>query len=140
MAKALKCNPMKTDITSRADITLFISSFYEKVKQNKEIGFIFNEVVKMDWEKHIPIIVDFWETILLDNPVYKKNAMEVHYELNKKIPLNKIHFETWLSLFNATVNELFEGKIATLAKTRARSVANLMQFKINDINNKRSLL
>ena len=131
---------MKTDITSRADITLFISSFYEKVKQNKEIGFIFNEVVKMDWEKHIPIIVDFWETILLDNPVYKKNAMEVHYELNKKIPLNKIHFETWLSLFNATVDELFEGKIATLAKTRARSVANLMQFKINDINNKRSLL
>jgi hemoglobin len=131
---------MKTDIKNREDITLFITSFYDKVRQNKEIGFIFNEVVQMNWEKHIPIIVDFWETILLDNPVYKKNAMEVHYELNKKVPLNKIHFETWLSLFNSTVDELFEGKIATLAKTRARSIANLMQFKINDINNKRSLL
>ena len=131
---------MKTDIKSREDITLFITSFYDKVRQNKEIGFIFNEVVQMNWEKHIPIIVDFWETILLDNPVYKKNAMEVHYELNKIIPLSKIHFETWLSLFNSTVDELFEGKIATLAKTRARSIANLMQHKINDINNKRSLL
>jgi hemoglobin len=131
---------MNPDIKSREDITSFISSFYDKVKQNKEIGFIFNEVVQMNWEEHIPVIVDFWETILLDNPVYKKNAMEVHYELNKKIPLNKIHFETWLSLFNSTLDELFEGKIATLAKTRARSIANLMQHKINDINNKRSLL
>ena len=131
---------MKTDIKNREDITLFITGFYDKVRQNKEIGFIFNEVVQMNWEVHIPIIVDFWETILLDNPVYKKNAMEVHYELNKIIPLSKIHFETWLSLFNSTVDELFEGKIATLAKTRARSIANLMQHKINDTNNKRSLL
>ena len=131
---------MKTDIKSREDITLFITSFYAKVRQNKEIGFIFNEVVQMNWEVHIPIIVDFWETILLYNPVYKKNAMEVHYELNKIIPLSKIHFETWLSLFNSTVDELFEGKIATLATTRAWSIANLMQHKINDINNKRSLL
>ncbi|MEO6723506.1 MAG: group III truncated hemoglobin [Ferruginibacter sp.] len=131
---------MKRDIESREDITLFIYEFYGKVKVDPVIGFIFNEVAKMNWETHIPLIVDFWETILLDNPVYKKNAMEVHYDLNKKLPLQKEHFDTWLFLFNSTVDELFEGSIVTLAKTRAKAIADLMFFKINDTNNKRSLL
>jgi hemoglobin len=97
-------------------------------------------VAQMNFETHIPVIVDFWETILLDNPVYKKNAMEVHYDLNKKLPLQKEHFQSWLALFNAAVDELFEGKIASLAKTRARSIADLMLFKIENENNKRSIL
>jgi|SRR5665647_1091081 len=131
---------MKEDISSRNDIEKLIIHFYEKVKPDPAIGFIFNKVVHMDWEHHIPVIVDFWETILLDNPVYKKNAMEMHYDLNNKIPLQKIHFETWLSLFAAAVDELYEGKIATLAKTRAKSIAAVMQFKMEDINNKKSLI
>jgi hemoglobin len=131
---------MKPDINSRQDITTFITSFYTKVRVDEMLGFIFNEVAHMSWEEHIPVIVDFWETILLDNPVYKKNAMEVHYDLNKKFPLQKIHFDTWLFLFNSTIDELFEGKIATLAKTRAKAIADLMQFKINGINNKTSLV
>src|SRR5436190_23902439 len=102
---------MKKDIESRADIEQLIVAFYEKVKLDSTIGFIFNDVVEMDWPHHIPVIVDFWETILLDNPVYKKNAMEVHYDLNKKVPLKKEHFESWMHLFTSTVDELFEGKV-----------------------------
>ena len=120
------------DISSRADIEKMIVQFYEKVKADKTIGFIFTEVVQMDWEKHIPVIVDFWETILLDNPVYTKNAMEVHYDLNKKIPLQKEHFDSWIHLFTSTVDDLFEGKIAALAKTRAKSIAAVMLFKMGN--------
>ena len=125
---------MKVDISSRADIEKFIGNFYDTVKLDKTIGYIFTEVVEMNWETHIPVIVDFWETILLDNPVYKKNAMEVHYELNKKIPLQKEHFTSWLQLFNASVDNLFEGKIADLAKTRAKSIAGIMLFKMENTN------
>ena len=123
---------MKVDIGSRADIEKFIGNFYEAVKLDKTIGYIFTEVVEMNWEKHIPLIVDFWETILLDNPVYKKNAMEVHYDLNKKIPLQKEHFTSWLQLFTAAVDNLFIGKIADLAKTRAKSIAGIMLFKMEN--------
>lgn len=130
---------MKADISDRIDIEKLIVQFYENVKPDPVIGFIFNEVVDMDWQHHIPVIVDFWETILLDNPVYQKNAMEVHYGLNKKIRLQKIHFDTWLSLFTQTVDALYEGKIATLAKTRAQSIAAVMQFKMEGINNKQTL-
>ncbi|MFT3681326.1 MAG: group III truncated hemoglobin [Ferruginibacter sp.] len=131
---------MKPDITSRTDIENLITHFYEKVKTDKTIGFIFTDVVKMDWPHHIPVIVDFWETILLDNPVYKKNAMEVHYSLNKIVPLQKEHFESWRQLFSTTVDDLFEGKTATLAKTRAKGIADIMLLKMDNINNNRSLI
>ena len=122
-----------TDIECRADIEKLIISFYEKVKLDTAIGFIFNEVVAIDWSHHIPVIVDFWETILLDNPVYKKNAMEVHYGLNKKIPLLPKHFSQWLLLFYTTVDNMFVGKTATLAKTRAKSIASVMGLKMSAV-------
>lgn len=131
---------MTKDISNRNDIERLIIQFYEKVKPDPTIGFIFTKMFPINWEHHIPVIVDFWETILLDNPVYKKNAMEAHYDLNNKIPLQKIHFETWLSLFTTTVDELFSGEIANLAKTRAKSIAAVMQFKMENINNKKSLI
>jgi len=131
---------MNEDIRTRNDIEQLIIHFYDKVKPDPTIGFIFTKLIPINWEHHIPVIVDFWETILLDNPVYKKNAMEAHYELNNKIPLQKIHFDTWLSLFSASVDELYTGEIANLAKTRAKSIAAVMQFKMENINNKKSLI
>jgi hemoglobin len=127
---------MLKDIESRSDIELLINKFYEQVKKDETIGYIFTDVVKINWEHHIPIIVDFWETILLDNPVYTKNAMEVHYDLNKKIPLQPIHFASWVKLFTTTIDELFIGTKATLAKTRAKSIADVMQFKMTNTNDK----
>ena len=123
---------IKRDINNREDIHAFIESFYYKVKSDATIGFIFNEVVRMNWEHHIPVIVDFWESVLLDNPVYKNNAMAVHYDLNKKFPLKAGHFEAWLALFNQTLDEMFSGPVAELAKKRAAGIASLMQFKMNN--------
>ena len=126
----------KTDISSREDILTFIKRFYERAKTDPVIGFIFTEVVQMDWDHHIPVIADFWESILLDNPVYRKNAMEVHYSLDKKVPLVPEYFDTWIRLFSEAVDESFEGKIADLAKKRAASIAGLMQHKIQEQKNK----
>ena len=118
------------DITTRTDIQLLMESFYEKVKKDDTIGVIFNEIVPLDWDHHIPLIVDFWETILLDNPVYKSNAMEKHFEINRIYPLRKEHFDAWLHLFFSTVDELFRGPAAELAKKRASGIAGLMQMKM----------
>ena len=118
------------DIQSRKDIELLINTFYEKVKKDDTIGFIFNDIAKVNWEQHLPIMFDFWETLLLDVVSYSKNAMEVHYTLNRKIPLEEKHFQRWLQLFSETVDDLFTGNIATMAKTKAKSIAALMQFKM----------
>lgn len=126
---------IKKDIETRMDIEQFTVTFYEKVKADPTIGIIFTEIVSINWEKHIPLIADFWETILLDNPVYKQNAMESHFSLNRIFPLQKKHFDTWLYLFNTTLDELFAGEKTNLAKQRALSIAMLMQHKMNSEKN-----
>jgi len=123
------------DIQSREDIKVLINNFYDKVKKDDAIGFIFNDIAKVNWAQHLPIMYDFWETLLLDAASYSKNAMEVHYTLNRKVPLEETHFERWLQLFSETLDELFSGKIATMAKTKAKSIASLMQFKMKQENN-----
>lgn len=75
---------LRKDIETREDIEKMLRSFYNLVLNDDELRFIFIDVAHMNLEAHLPVITDFWETILLDNPVYKKNAMQVHYDLNKK--------------------------------------------------------
>lgn len=121
---------IKKDIETREDIDRFIRAFYEKVKTDETIGIIFTDIFPLDWEHHIPLIVDFWETILLDHPVYKNNAMQVHYDINNKYPLQKEHFDAWLNLFNKTLDEYYSGERVKLAKKRAEGIAQLMMFKM----------
>ena len=124
----------KPDIQNRADIEKFLVTFYGHVITDPTIGIIFTKIFPLNLQQHIPLITDFWETILLDNPVYKKNAMAVHFEINKKYPLQKKHFNAWLHLFNSTLDELFSGEKVLLAKKRALGIAELMQLKMNKIN------
>ena len=107
------------DIQSRKDIELLINSFYIKVRKDDTIGFIFNDIAKVNWEQHLPIMYDFWETLLLDATSYRKNAMEVHYILNRRVRLEETHFQRWLQLFSETVDELFAGKISNYGKNKS---------------------
>lgn len=121
---------IKKDIETRGDIEKFLLNFYEDVKADETIGIIFTEIIPMNWAHHIPLITDFWESILLDNPVYKKNAMEVHYKLNNIFPLQENHFKAWLDIFTRVIDNMYEGTVTDLAKKRAASIAALMLYKI----------
>lgn len=121
---------MKKDISNKEDIALLVNSFYEKVKNDKTIGFFFNKVVDVNWEKHLPVMYTFWENIIFHSGGYTGNPMQVHTGLHMKHPLQKAHFGKWIELFNATVDELFEGEKAIQAKQRAFSIATVMQIKI----------
>lgn len=123
------------DIQSRKDIEILVKNFYDKVLKDESIGFIFNDIAKVNWELHLPVMYDFWETLLLDAASYRKNAMEVHYVLNRKVPLEEKHFQCWLKLFSETVDELFSGEKATMAKKKAKSIADLMLYKMKQENN-----
>ncbi|MGH2566380.1 MAG: group III truncated hemoglobin [Ginsengibacter sp.] len=121
---------MKKDITTREDIDLLMHDFYKKLLDDNSINYIFTDVAKLDIRAHIPVIADFWESVLFHRNVYHNNAMKIHLDLNNKIPLLKHHFDTWLRYFNTTVDELYEGNIAEMAKQRAVSIATVMQVKI----------
>jgi hemoglobin len=120
----------KEDIKSRDDIIRLITSFYEKVTADPLIGFIFNDIMKVNWEAHLPVMYDFWESQLLDEHKYTRNAMGVHFEVNRRIKLEESHFDRWLELFSSTLDELFTGDVAESAKKKARSIAAVMLFKM----------
>ena len=124
------CRIMK-DIEVRADIIRLIDTFYEKIKVNPLLGPIFIEVVLLNFEQHLPILYDFWCTVLLGEQSYHRNAMEAHLALAKKTPMTKGHFDEWLLIFTATVDELYQGEKADEIKYRAQSIAGLMLHKIN---------
>ena len=63
---------MKKDIENRQDIELLLNRFYEKVFKDDLIGRFFTEVVPLNLETHLPIIADFWESVLLDGWVQAK--------------------------------------------------------------------
>ena len=121
---------IKGDINSRSDIETLVDSFYRKVIKDDVIGHFFTQVVVLDWEKHIPLMYDFWETTLFHKALYKSNPVKVHLDLHKKAALEKVHFERWVELFHLTVEEHFEGRIAEMAKQRASSIATVLQIKI----------
>ncbi|MCB0280065.1 MAG: group III truncated hemoglobin [Calditrichaeota bacterium] len=118
------------DIENRFDIEKLIRHFYDRILADDLIGFIFTDIAKIDLEEHLPILFDFWEMTLFNQPVYKRNPMRVHIELHRKQQLKSEFFDRWLSLFNQSVDDLFKGQVANLAKTRALSIAFVMQNKL----------
>jgi hemoglobin len=123
---------MKKDITSRNDIILLVNTFYDKVKEDPEIGPFFKEVMKVSWDKHLLVMYDFWDNAIFYSGTYAGNPLKKHQHLHSLSALTADKFTTWVNLFTSTVDELFEGEKATLAKQRAQNIATVMQIKILD--------
>ena len=120
---------MLTDVESRSDIDRLMEVFYDRALGDEVIGYIFTDVAKLDLEHHLPIIGDFWESLLFGTPAYQKhgrNPMLVHRELHSKSNLTREHFERWLEIFTMTVDELFSGENADHLKIRAGAIARRM--------------
>ena len=120
---------MKTDIRNRKDIEKLVNAFYEKVKTDEAIGYLFTDVAKVNWELHLPKMYDFWENILFYTANYEGNPMSKHKSLHEKNTMTKAHFQHWIDLFNKTVNSLFEGPKAEETKNRAMNIATAMMYK-----------
>jgi hemoglobin len=119
------------DISSREDIELVVQKFYELLLVDDLVGFLFTEVVHLNLEEHLPKLVDFWEDQLFATNNYAGNPLRVHMDLHLKEPLRKAHFNRWLLHFNQTIDSHFTGMKAHLMKSRAQSVATVMQIKLH---------
>ena len=116
-----------TDILSLEDVKLLVNTFYGKVREDKLIGPIFDERIQNRWPEHLAKMYTFWQTVLLGEHTYYGSPFPPH----AKLPVEKIHFERWLTLFSETLNELFTGEIAAEAMWRANKMAEMFQFKIH---------
>ena len=120
---------MKTDVTNREDIIKIVDVFYDKIKNDKELNYLFSDVAKTNWEKHLPKMYHFFENILFYSGEYDGNPIQAHSDLNQKSKMTQRHFMHWNELFIETVDKLFSGEKANEIKTRAINISAIMMEK-----------
>ncbi len=121
---------IKKDIETRDDIEHLVNAFYDKIKQNSKLAYIFDDIAKVDWATHLPKMYSFWGSILLGEKSFVGNPMKKHVELGKITPMTETEFSEWKKVFAETVFELFEGSKADEAVLRAQNIARLMLYNI----------
>ncbi len=121
------------DIETREDCERLVRAFYTRALADPVIGFIFVDVAHLDLEAHVPRITAFWETILLGAQSYAGGAFRPHAMLHTRVRLRRGHFERWLWLWTKTVDELFTGERAELAKSHAVRVATAFHARLDGL-------
>lgn len=118
------------DIATREDILNLVETFYTRAFADDLIGHIFTDVVHMDLPRHMPIMADFWQTVLFKAGLYSRNALKIHFDIHAKEPLTLEHFNRWLQLWTNTVDELFAGEKAEMAKVQAHLIAGSLHRRV----------
>ncbi|MGN6567915.1 MAG: group III truncated hemoglobin [Flavipsychrobacter sp.] len=131
---------MKNDILSPEDIKLLVDSFYDKVRADDVIGYIFNDIIGDDWSHHLPIMYQFWGSVLLSIPGYAGNVIKKHIDIDKQIPLQQQHYDRWVQLWTETVDQFFAGENAEQAKNRANLMIHLINMKVQMARSGKSIL
>jgi hemoglobin len=129
---------MKPDISSRKDIKQIITSFYDLLLVDKKMIPFFDAIVADNQlELHLEVITDFWNDIIFDTITYQNNVMQKHLDKNVFVNFNKEHFTIWMSYFFETIDAFFQGDNSERMKSRAQSIATVMQLKMNLFQDKK---
>lgn len=119
------------DIENIEDIKLMVNTFYAKIREDEMLGIIFNQNIQDRWPQHLEKMYRFWQTILLEEYTYDGRPFPPHAHL----PIGKVHFEQWLSLFEETIHNLFHGEKADEAIWRAQKMATMFESKLDYLRN-----
>ena len=119
------------ELENREDVSQLVCSFYAKVRVDEVLGPIFNGIIT-DWESHIALLTDFWDTQLFLKRKYHGNPIKAHNEVDEKMKHNTTpeHFGLWLNLWFQTIDELFMGDNAFIAKNRARQISSMLYLQM----------
>lgn len=112
------------DLCTDEEISDLVHAFYAKVRRDDLIGPVFNTHV-MDWDEHMPRLVDFWSSILRGTGRYSGTPMQKHVALPE---LNPAFFERWLMLFRQTLDEQANRGLAERAYGTAERIAQSLWY------------
>lgn len=123
----------RPDIAGRADIERLVDAFYERVRSDEMLGFIFDGVARTNWSAHLPKMYAFWETVLFRSGGYTGNPLAAHARLVPLTAMGRAQFDRWLDLFRGTVDALFAGENAGHIKRCAEDMANVIHARIHHV-------
>ena len=115
------------DINDDNDIKKLVHTFYGNVQMDERLSYIFNDFAKVDWDKHLPNMVDFWSNLLFQTGRYDGQPFRKHLPL----PVKESDFKRWYDLFEHTVDELFTGERADYTKELAGKIASSFAVRMS---------
>lgn len=124
------------DIQNDKDVELLVHRFYKNVRDDHRLGYIFNDFAGVDWDNHLPRMVDFWSNLLFQTGRYTGRPFRKHLNL----PIKEGDFDRWYRLFEKNVDNLYTGERARYAKHLARNIASSFELRMERdglINKKR---
>lgn len=118
------------DIKTTADIKLLVDAFYDRIRQDALLAPVFaSRIAEEGWPVHLEKMYRFWGSILLHTQNYHGSPFDRHIGLG----INGTHFNRWLDLFAETVDALFSGETALMAKERANNIGRIFEFKLSSL-------
>lgn len=97
--------PRATEI-DEALIRRIVFTFYGRVREDPELGPVFERAIGDHWEPHLEKMCAFWSSITLRSGRYKGSPAVAHM---RHKTIRPEHFDTWLGLWVRTVSELATG-------------------------------
>lgn len=106
-----------------------VSLFYGRVRQDPDLGPIFNDAVH-DWSEHLEKLTDFWSMVALGTRRFKGNPMLKH--LAHQARINPGHFARWLALWNEAAAEIMAPDDAALLQAKAARIGESLSLALFD--------
>ncbi|HZE17154.1 MAG TPA: group III truncated hemoglobin [Mycobacterium sp.] len=122
------------DLSARADVEALLRRFYGRVLVDHVLAEPFTELRIRGLDSHIPVMADFWETVLFRAGLYRGSALHAHRHVHQRTPLSGRHFVRWLTTWNDTVDQMYRGPIADRAKVQAARIAWAMHRRLTGTN------
>jgi hemoglobin len=123
-----------TDLAGRADVEELLRRFYGRVFVDDVLAVPFTELRAKGLESHLAVMCDFWETVLFRAGLYRGSALVVHRRLHDRHPLSANQFVRWLELWNAAIDEKYQGPVAERATIQAARIAKAMHHRLRGVD------
>jgi hemoglobin len=120
----------RSDIADRNDVEALLRAFYGRALTDELLREPFTPIRVTGLDAHLPVMCDFWETVLFGSRRYDGSVFQVHARLHDRHVLTTAHFRRWFSLWTDTVDERHTGPIAQRAKLQATRMAWAMNRRL----------
>lgn len=121
---------VRPDLATRADVESLLRRFYGRVLVDDVLAAPFADIREHGLDSHLPVMCDFWETVLFRAGLYRGSALRPHQSVHAHHRLCANDFLRWLSLWNDTIDQMFNGPVADHAKVQATRIARAMHHRL----------
>ena len=108
-----------------AELERLIPLFYSRVREDPELGPVFNDAIN-DWPEHLDKLIAFWSSVMLTSGRYKGNPMIAHIKHRARITPEL--FDRWLALWAETSAEVMPPEAAAALQAKAARISESLQL------------